>query len=509
MEIELDESSLKVLKCMFDWSDVDGDGVISRKDLKICSGVQNDSELNSIFTALKKSGGGDTNQDGISYPEFCKGIMDFPLLLEQFRSEFLVKQPRFKMDFTEEGEKSLNAHDPEEPKDRDLAFIVPGLQDAVSLYAKSLNLEAFALKSDSRDELLESMRLSLERLRTKYKGESESHILLLINGSIELYLLVRDLTRYHEEVCADLKTELWEYQANLVEVSAKYEAVADENERIMAYLESIENQARKTTDAHAEILHQKNLLLHKLEKAEDKERVFQQQLGNIQTIILGKERAIMELERDLRQLTSLRTIQEMKDNSGRTTEDMRKMRSTRLSDRQSMPINQMTSTQKSIPYSPRADINKQILKSQLQYKDEQLKALEALVTDMEFQTEKCLQENEKVRAENMILIDKFRRMEMYVPANSVDSRESFPIPSLYDELRIMRNDSTVEGKSISYDRSILVQMDKSPYEPRLKCTVATQTIHPVFLPDKISPSTGSDKTRDAVSEKKRNCFGCL
>jgi Ca2+-binding EF-hand superfamily protein len=51
--MEFTEEQISVLKNAFDSSDIDGDGLISRADLKATSGLSSDEEVGALFEAMK------------------------------------------------------------------------------------------------------------------------------------------------------------------------------------------------------------------------------------------------------------------------------------------------------------------------------------------------------------------------------------------------------------------------------------------------------------------------
>lgn len=54
-------------------------------DLMISGGIEDDEELKQVFDSLKGSGSED--EAFITFQEFAKGILDFPVLLEAFKPE--------------------------------------------------------------------------------------------------------------------------------------------------------------------------------------------------------------------------------------------------------------------------------------------------------------------------------------------------------------------------------------------------------------------------------------
>lgn len=86
--MEFSDSELRVLKNAFIASDLDGDGVISKNDLKCTAGLGTDEEVDMLMAALKDAAGSTNGKDEVTFDEFVKGVVDFPFLLEQFKQEY-------------------------------------------------------------------------------------------------------------------------------------------------------------------------------------------------------------------------------------------------------------------------------------------------------------------------------------------------------------------------------------------------------------------------------------
>lgn len=506
MEIVLDENCKQVLRNVFEWSDIDGDGQISRNDLKISTGLESDSDVDRIFDALKNAGGGGVDKDLIEYAEFCKGIMDFPLLLEQFKNEFVRPQD----DMIEETEFDMATN--EYQRDNQMEFLITGLKDAVNLYTKSFDSDAAVLNSfDNREDLLEALRGSLERLRTKYKANSESHM-CLVNGSIELYLLVRDISRFHEEMGSDYRAEIREYQKRIDELTTHCEKISKKNDLMLSHLEVIENKAIKTTEAHSKVLEETKNLQHKLEKAENKEKDFKQQINNIHSVISGKEKEINQLEKDLRQLNSLKTIQEMTGTNGRSNEDMKIRRSNRLSCRQSVPLKDLHSPKKPWMFpNSNGDVKYQILANQIRLRDEKVKRKESLLMELEENSEKYEREIERLNEEIEKLREIITKSKTLRTISSVENRESIAIPSLFDELQLMNRESMIDiSKSVVFEKKIIFDDKGCQTETEKPCQVSkSEDKLKVNQDNEDLKGTSITKDEEITEERHRDCCICF
>lgn len=87
-KMEFNKNELKVLWNAFNSSDIDGDGVLSRNDLRITGGLESDEEVETLFNALKGAAGNTENSEVVTFEEFSLGVVDFPFLLEHFKKEY-------------------------------------------------------------------------------------------------------------------------------------------------------------------------------------------------------------------------------------------------------------------------------------------------------------------------------------------------------------------------------------------------------------------------------------
>ena len=397
--------------------------------------------------------------------------MDFPFLIERFKNEFLVKPLEIDVGAAEQ-EKEYNMETVEFQRDTELNFIIPGLQDAIILYSQILdNNEKKITYSNNLEDLLESLRMSLEKLKVKFRTEGDIRK-LIVNGSIELY--------DKDKVIEGLKE--------------KCDELAMKNERLYHELETIENKAMKTIDAHTGILQEKIYLQQKLEEAESQELYFKKVVKNIEEIICNKEREISQLEKDLRQLNSLKAIQLIRESVGRSPEDMKKRRQQISNYRQSVPIrkcNSPTNRKLTIPTTPKNDFRHQMLTNQIKFKDERAKKAENDYNELEIKIIKYEIEIEKLSNENKALIDKLQLCRLEINRSTIDNRESLMIPSLFDELMLIRDGSTVEshmGGSVYIDVRVKTS-EKGIQNTAEKTDRRTQT-----------------KTFDGSSGTQRSCF---
>ena len=82
--MEFSPEELNVLQNAFNSSDMDGDGLLSKEDIRLTSGLETEEEVEALFQAMKGMGSGG-NRDVITFEEFTKSFVDFPFLLEHFK----------------------------------------------------------------------------------------------------------------------------------------------------------------------------------------------------------------------------------------------------------------------------------------------------------------------------------------------------------------------------------------------------------------------------------------
>lgn len=440
MNFDLDENDHRILKSIFEYSDFDGDGLISKNDLKISSGIQDENDVESIFGTLKESAGEAEYEEFITYDEFCKGIMDFPFIIDKFKQEYQnnLRVP----DIPEENlSQALDGDDPNE-----LGFLPGQLKAAIILYNKALKVELSDFNTVNREDLLEDLRLVLEKLRNKCRQENNPAE--VINGSIELYLLVRDLSRYHEEVVSDLKADLSDREYVIKSLNSKIEKLLVDKENILEQLSTLEEKNNKKTNAHIEVLEEKKALQQRLVDAQDQEVNYHEYLSQIENTILSKEKKISHLTKQLRQLTSFKTLQEMRSTIGRTTEDMKNQKKAQLKYRQSVPLT-LGSPARSLKPPSNHDIKVQIITEQLKQKKDEVLNKNIEVEVLQDNLRKYSEELLKLKEENHELHERLRLLRFQINNKSSDERDSGIFPSLYEEFMLVRDESSdMSGKKL-------------------------------------------------------------
>ena len=457
---------------------------MDRTDLKLSSGMQNDSDVEAVFRSLKESAGGNPQDLHLTYEEFCNGIMDFPFLLDQFKQEFQTQSTNGDACYEDLNSPASYQNYSE------LSFLPSKLKDAISLYNKALNIDEIYLETSNCEDLFEALRLSLIKLKEKYKDDISGNN-NIVNGSIDLYLLVRDLSRYHEEATSELQAEIYENNAKIENLSLKCQRLKESNENLLYQVSAIESKAEMTFNAHIETLEVKKQLEFRLEAAEDLENNYHQYLQKIEEIIMSKEKTILQLTKELRQLNSFKTLQEMRGTNGRTTEDMKINKLAQIKYRQSVPIRDISPQRSVIPLiNPMNDFKVQVISDQLRRKKEEIDLKTTELDKLEYTTNKYYEEIIKLRQENASLHVKLRCMQFEYANKRSEDRESLMPPSLFDEFQNLKDGSVVETayqKSISYHN---FEIKHTPKETYSFLDASTQT---------------SDYVKD---KKKKNSYDC-
>jgi Ca2+-binding EF-hand superfamily protein len=65
--MEFSQQDLEILRAAFESSDIDGDGVINRRDLQLTSGLELESEVEELFWALKEASGSSENDEYVTF----------------------------------------------------------------------------------------------------------------------------------------------------------------------------------------------------------------------------------------------------------------------------------------------------------------------------------------------------------------------------------------------------------------------------------------------------------
>lgn len=444
MEFNLDESSLSVLKNIFEWTDIDADGKVSREDLQNSLGLASPGDANQLFCSLKDLAGGDSKDDYLTFEEYCKGIMDFPLLLDKFKQEFQSKSGgTFSI---VEREESFSSQ-----RDSELGFLPAKLRDAIYLYNKVLKIDIPDLESPHAEDLLEALRMCLEGLKNKSKHETLP-VSDILNGTIELYLLVRDLSRYHEEVINEMKDEVFEHKTQSETLSKKYDRVVENNEKLLNKIMKLEQSRENFSQVNEHIFEEKKKLEIKLEKAEKQENHFNDYVNQIENVILEKEKELARMEKQLRQLNSLKTLQEMRGTTGRPTEEMKVQRLAGIKYRQSVPVNNNSPEKHTRAGSSNSDIKVTIISNQLKRKNEEIQIKVNEIDELAYTSRKYYEEIMKLKEENQRLNEKCRMLQNEIGCKRTEDRESLLLPSLFDELQLLK-----EGSVTDYHKSILYQ----------------------------------------------------
>ncbi|CAG9324451.1 unnamed protein product [Blepharisma stoltei] len=506
MEWELDDSSLEVLKQAFEWSDYDQDGKISREDLKMSSGLERDEEVEALFLAFKESAGNFSNKDTVSFEEFCKGIIDFPFLLEQFKQDFqatnLSKSPA-QADSDGENDigryvRELRTYKSQEGNDTDtMIFLYSGLQESIMDFNNALKLPYTSMipnEAQTPEELMDTLAGLLSKLQIKARQENQSTLWNVSSGCSHLLNLVRDALQYHEDSSKNAKNKLRESQLAFDSLKQHCERLEDSNKILLSQLDELEVESKETRALHSQTLAQKQTLQYRLRQAEQTKEESLNQMEKIKRDISEKEKAISQLEKELRRLNSMKKIQEIRGTIGKAAEDMKKQQG--MKDyRQSMP------TTKVAPMLSPRNVAKEEVKgfndtsaSKLKSKDERIKRLENELRKANAQEVKLREDLDSVRSENKNLIFRLKEAQLYAQGKRdsvLDEENIEPSSNLYEEMKMIGENCYTEGN--------VRDSREPPYNPIgiSKADTSTQT-------------SENQKIIEPKKEKDRSsCFSCF
>lgn len=335
MEIILDTEAVAIIRQAFQCCDIDGDGCISRDDLRISSGL--DEDVDTIFSALKAS----TDSNPITFDEFKKGIMDFPFLLEQFKQEYQSKSTKIKPKIPKLCIKIEEAED-EYISTRDsptfmLQRVFGHFQDAVHEMAETVSApepggSPFSIRR--RADSLDECRRLLTSLLRNCDLDNPTFYVSIIKGAISLLDFIESERSKYLDQIDELRSETHNKKMELKSSELNNERLQARNEELLDALSKLESENSRRFEDHISAVNEKNKLQNLLKNNEAKSKL---ELGSIQSVIELKEDAIKNLEKEIRRLISYKTIQELSYKKEFSPETFRKNRINSYTPRNVMP----------------------------------------------------------------------------------------------------------------------------------------------------------------------------
>jgi hypothetical protein len=203
------------------------------------------------------------------------------------------------------------------------------------------------------------------------------------------------------------------------------------------------------------------------------------------------------MEKQIRQLSSLKTLKEMRGTSGRTTEELRFQKLASLKYRQSVPVKNASPTRLQKSVNPSSDIKVQIISSQLKMRKEEILSKTSELEELECRAKSYYNEILQLKDENSKLRDNIRVLQFETAGKKLDERESLVMPSLFDELQLVSEVShsdNLSSKPINF--TILNNGIPTKKQPLEFADSATQT-------------SKTRLSKDKSKEKQRGCFSCF
>ena len=334
-ELSLDE--VKVLRCAFEASDIDGDGYLSREDLQTSSGLTQSADVESLFNGFKRENPGDL----ISFEEFAKGVMDFPFLLEQYREELKERRsadgPIVNIDIIEEEDF------PTKPRFQELESIrefpqvqtelrSQAMRQAYGFYSALLSHRSTLSWNGSPNEFrLENyvdmtMHL-LEKLNSKYSRTPPDKVRdALLRGSLKTVEQLQDCLQALSTVSAASEAREAELSAVNHELERRCALSDSRANSLFDRLQALESEMLQEQSSRQEIQQETSHLQALLQSAHLQGQQTSQELRNIQEEIEAKEAEIGKLQQDLRRLTSRRVLREIAPAEESVTMEIRSIR---------------------------------------------------------------------------------------------------------------------------------------------------------------------------------------
>lgn len=335
-ELSLDE--VKVLRCAFEASDIDGDGYLSREDLQTSSGLTQSGDVESLFNGFKREEPGDL----ISFEEFAKGVMDFPFLLEQYREELKERRsvdgPIVNIDIIEEEDYS-----PAKPRFQELESIrefppvqtelrSQAMRQAYGFYSALLSHRSTLSWNGSPNEFrlenyVEMTKHLLEKLNSKYSSTAPDKVRdSLLRGSLKAVEQLQDCLQALSTASAASEAREAELTAVNHELERRCALSESRASSLFDRLQALESEMLQEQSSRQEIQQETSHLQDLLRSAHLQGQQTSQELSNIQEEIEAKEAEIGKLQQDLRRLTSRRVLQEIAPAEDSVTMEIRSIR---------------------------------------------------------------------------------------------------------------------------------------------------------------------------------------
>ncbi|CAG9322866.1 unnamed protein product [Blepharisma stoltei] len=322
MELILDQQAVAIIRQAFQCCDIDGDGFISKNDLKISSGIEDESDIEKIFFAIKDS----TDNNPITFEEFKKGIMDFPFLLEQFKQEYTEKPkknkvnvPKLVIKIDEAEEEYISTRD--SPTFM-LQNVFTYFQNAVREFSEQISApepSGISRRSDSLDEC----RRLLNNLLRKPELRQPNPQISVVNGALSLLDYIESEKSKFQNQLEHLQNEINDKKIALKNSEVNNERLKTRNEELLENLSKLESENSRRYEDHITAVKEKKLLQNQLRNNEAKAKM---EIGNIQNVIAEKEKAIKNLEKEINRLRSFKTLQELTYHKDFSPDQVRKNR---------------------------------------------------------------------------------------------------------------------------------------------------------------------------------------
>lgn len=266
---KIDEKTYEALKRAYSWLDCDKDNKVSLNDLKEACGINDEAEALTLFESLSP-----TSNDFILFEDFCKGVLNFPLLLKQFKQEYSNSQ--------------------ETPLD----YWVEGIRASIS----ALNISVAKLKNP--EEISDLLAAEINNYQSHKKRE-------LGECCKGLFKLVRNLKETCEAMQGEITHKTLEFEINL-------ENSLREKERIEEKYTNLLNQHYTLELDFAENQQQQRLLEHQLREsglklvyAEGQCKSTQKNIEEYKAVLIEKDKIIADLNKKVKINNSLNTLKEM------------------------------------------------------------------------------------------------------------------------------------------------------------------------------------------------------
>ncbi|OMJ82268.1 hypothetical protein SteCoe_17048 [Stentor coeruleus] len=258
--------SLETLKKAYSWLDHDKDSKVSLDDIKQSCSITDDLEAKTIFQSLCPIG-----ENHIKFEDFCKGVMNFPNLLNSLNQNCIVEHDPSLQNLSSIIEKLF--------KILDIPFQI---QENLDNSAEMIGRELKNIKKRSKDEIIEICQKIFDWTMI-LKDYNDSLLQGIAHKNTE--------NLFHQEILSKDKER----------AERNYDLLATEHKKL-------ENSFKELQKIHLELEHEYREVYKNLESMEEKYDYLCKNFEDIKEKNTEKDKFILDLQKKLRITSGLSLI---------------------------------------------------------------------------------------------------------------------------------------------------------------------------------------------------------